>query len=57
MIGAFGLYLDTIRAVKPDLLTVMIAEAFKSAAFVQVAWAMASVTVYIAESESSEHLP
>ena len=43
MIGQAGRYLDTIRAVRPELDTVMIADAFRSIAVVQVACAIAFV--------------
>ena len=43
MIGQAGRYFDTIRAVRPELDTVMIADAFRSMAVVQVACAIALV--------------
>ena len=38
-----GRYLETMRAVKPDFVTLMMADAFKSIAVVQQAWEMAFV--------------
>ena len=43
MIGQVGRYLDTIRAVRPEFDTVIIADAFRSIAVVQVACAIAFV--------------
>ena len=43
MIGQDGLYFETILAVPPSFVTVMIAAAFKSSAVVQVACEIAFV--------------
>ena len=43
IIVQFGLFLEIIVAVLPDIETVIIADAFKSIAVVQVAWEMAVV--------------
>ncbi len=47
MIGQSGLNREIIRAVCPDFVTVIMAEAFKSMAVVQVAWLMVFVMVGI----------
>ena len=44
MMGMLGRYLEIMRAVWPDLVTVMMAVAPRSMAVVQVAWEMALVT-------------
>ena len=56
IIGQVGRNFEIIRAVLPDLLTVIIAAAFKSMPVVHVAWDMAFVTSVMASVPSSENL-